>query len=261
MDESQLLALFDQDQRIDIQYPDTRREVTPTVVRYVAKIPGEEGSVIYSHLDDASVEAAIQEQIDYFESLGQDFEWKLYDHDRPADLKDRLVAHGFLVEEAEAVLVLDLERAPDLLWQPVKHDIRRIAAPEKLSDVRRVEEQVWDEDFSWIGLYLGAALREHADQMSVYAAYIDEKPASAAWVYFPQHSQFASLWGGATLIGARKQGLYTALLALRAQEAKARHVRYLTVDASPMSRPILEKFGFELIAWTFPCKWKRKADQ
>jgi hypothetical protein len=45
----------------------------------------------------------------------------------------------------------------------------------------------------------------------------------------------------------------------RAQEAKARQVSYLTVDASPMSRPILEKFGFEMIAYSYPCKWKLKS--
>jgi len=44
-------------------------------------------------------------------------------------------------------------------------------------------------------------------------------------------------------------------LAVRAQEAKARQVRYLKLDASPMSRPILEKFGFELITYTHTCKW------
>lgn len=79
-----------------------------------------------------------------------------------------------------------------------------------------------------------------------------------AWVYFPKHSQFASLWGGSTVSGFRRQGLYTALLAVRAQEASARGVRYLTVDASDMSRPILEKFGFEVIAHAYPCKWTAK---
>jgi predicted acetyltransferase len=95
--------------------------------------------------------------------------------------------------------------------------------------------------------------------MSVYVAYVNQQPASAAWVYFPKQSQFASLWGGSTISGFRKQGFYTSLLAVRAQEAKARKRRYLTVDASPMSRPILEKFGFEMIAYSYPCKWKVKS--
>jgi predicted acetyltransferase len=88
---------------------------------------------------------------------------------------------------------------------------------------------------------------------------MNEQPVSAAWIYFPNHSQFASLWGGSTLDGFRKQGFYTALLAVRAQEAKSRQVKFLTVDASPMSRPILEKLGFEMIAYSYACKWKCKA--
>jgi hypothetical protein len=40
------------------------------------------------------------------------------------------------------------------------------------------------------------------------------------------------------------------------QEAPQRGYRFLTVDASPMSRPILEKMGFQLIALSWPCQWK-----
>ncbi len=173
----------------------------------------------------------------------------------PPDLKERLAAYGFVVGEAEALLVLDLEDAPEILWQPVHHHVQRIFTLEKLADVQTVEEQVWGEDSSWVIDYLGGAFSKYPKQMSVYAAYVDEQPASAAWIYFPKNSQFASLWGGSTLSGFRRQGLYTALLAVRAQEARDRQVRYITVDASPMSRSILEKFGFEWIANSYPCKW------
>jgi hypothetical protein len=195
----------------------------------------------------------------YFESIGQDFEWKLYDYDQPPDLKERLGSAGFVVEEAEAILVLDLAEAPERLWQPVRYTVRQIVDPEKLVDVQAVEQQVWNEDASWVLDFLGDTLRTHPEQMSVYVAYVDEQPASAAWIYFPAHSQFASLWGGATIRRFRQQGLFTALVAVRAQEAKARQVQYLTVDAMPMSRPILEKHGFELIAYSYPCKWKRQS--
>ena len=95
--------------------------------------------------------------------------------------------------------------------------------------------------------------------MSVYVTYIEGQPVSTAWIYFTKQSQFASLWGGSTLKNFRGRGFYTALLAVRVQEAKSRNVRYLTVDASPMSRPILEKFGFEMIAYACPCKWELKS--
>jgi len=262
MNKSQMIALYDQDQRKDVEYPKMRREITPNVVRHIDTSDFGKGIISYSQLlNEANADDTIREQVSYFEIIGQDFEWKLYDYDQPSDLKERLGAYGFIVEEAEAIMVLDLEDAPETFWQPVRHNIQRIISPEKLVDVQSVEQQVWNEDSSWVLHFLGDALRHYPEQMSVYVAYIDEQPASAAWIYFPKHSQFASLWGGATVSRFRKQGLFTALLAARAQEAKARQVRYLTVDAMPMSRPILEKLGFEMMAYSYPCHWKRKPQE
>lgn len=210
-----------------------------------------------SQLDESNVDATIRDQVRFFEIIGQDFEWKLYSYDPPADLKERLGSYGFTIEEAEAIMVLDLADAPEIFWQPGDQDVRQITDPERLVDVLPVQQQVWEEDFSSLIEYLGETLRKYPERMSIYVAYVNGQPASAAWTYLPKHSQFASLWGGSTVSGFRKQGLYRALLAVRAQEARARWVKYLTVDASPMSHRILEKYGFEMIAYSYPCKWKR----
>ncbi|MCG8350891.1 MAG: GNAT family N-acetyltransferase [Chloroflexales bacterium] len=256
MNKAHIIALYDQDQRKDLVYPNMRREVTPTVVRHIDTSDIGEGTITYSQLHEANADDVIREQVSYFESIGQDFEWKVYDYDTPPDLKERLESHGFSVAEAEALVVLDVAEAPEILYQPVRHHVQRIIIPEQLADVQTVEQQVWGEDSSWVVDFLGDALNNYPEQMSVYVAYVDAQPASAAWTYFPENSQFASLWGGATISSFRKQGLYTSLLAVRVQEAKARQVNYLTVDAMPMSRPILERFGFEMIAFSYPCTWK-----
>jgi GNAT superfamily N-acetyltransferase len=255
---SQLRALYDQDQRIDVVYPDARREATPDVVRHVSTVEGGGGHILYSRLDEEDVQRIIGEQIAYFEDLNQSFEWKLYDYDTPSDLKERLVAFGFEVDEPEAIMVLELARAPEALLQPLQHTVRQIARIEELEDVLRVESQVWDQDFADLKRYLASTMRQHPERMSIYVAYVDREPACTGWIYFPQGSRFASLWGGATLEEYRGQGLYTSLLAVRAQGAKARGLGFLTVDASPMSRPILEKHGFEMIAYAYPCKWTVK---
>lgn len=257
MDRSQILALYDQDQRKDMEHPGLRREVTPHVVRHVSLSGVGGGLVSYSQLTAANAQDIIREQIRYFESIGQDFEWKLYDHDQPSDLIDRLRSQGFTVEGAEAIMVLDLHHTPDSLRRPVHHAVRRITDPAALVDVQTVRRQVWGEDTSGQGDYLAGALRQAPDQMSVYVAYVGDQPASAAWIQFAQHSQFASLWGGSTVPAFRHRGLYTALVAVRTQEALARQARFLTVDALPTSRPILEKLGFETIAMSHPCQWHR----
>jgi hypothetical protein len=165
MIKSQMIALFDQDQRKDVEYPGSRREVTLNVVRHIDTSGSGEGMIIYSHLNEANAEEIIHEQITYFESIGQDFEWKVFEHDQPPDLKERLSSYGFEVEGAEAIMLLDLEDAPKILWQPVLHNIQRITSPERISDILGIEQQVWDEDFSGLGHYLRAALTNYPEQI------------------------------------------------------------------------------------------------
>ena len=91
---------------------------------------GSQGQLADDQLGDGGDLAGVElgeQPIALFEHLGQDFEWKLFEHDRPSDLKERLEGHGFLVEEAEAIMVLDLAEAPLVLWQPV--DGGRIDVP------------------------------------------------------------------------------------------------------------------------------------
>jgi hypothetical protein len=140
MNKSQIIALYDQDQRKDVAYPNMRREVTPNVVRHIDTSGTGEGIITYSQLNEANVEDTVREQVSYFASIGQDFEWKVYDYDRPSDIKERLGSYGFMVEEAEALVVLDLEDAPETLWQPVRHNVQRILDPEKLADVQTIEQ-------------------------------------------------------------------------------------------------------------------------
>lgn len=256
MDE--IRALYDRQQRLEIDYAGVRREVTPQVVRLV-DVPNRRGTLIYSQLDEASADAVIEQEIDHFKRLGlaEHFEWKVFDYDQPADLKDRLAARGFAAEAPDAVLILDLTAIPPALTAPVTHDVRRIHDAAQLEDVRSVMNAVWgDDDNSGIIDTLAATLRDKPEELSVYAAYVDGIPACAAWIDFHARSEFSGLWGGSTLPAYRKRGLYTALVAERAQEAIGRGARYLTIDASPMSRAVLEKFGFQLMAYAYECNYR-----
>jgi GNAT superfamily N-acetyltransferase len=257
VDVTQLLDLHDQYQRIEVEYRAMRREATPDIVRHVALKHGH-GMVLYSRLTDTNVDRVIAEQIACFDQLGQDFEWKTYDHDTPVDLKDRLRAHGLEAEEPEALLVLDIEAAPAILLQPVMLDVRQITDPDRLEEYRQVQEKVWDEQVDWQIAALRDDLINDPDHVSVYIAYAAGVPVSAARIDFHDDNPFAGLWGGSTLAEYRGRGYYTALLAARLQEARRRGVRFLAIDASPMSRPIVEKNGFQFLTFTQPFKWQVK---
>lgn len=255
MDKTELLEIFTRQQRIEVDYPDVRREVDGTVIRHIS-LTGEDGFVIYSRLDEASAEAAISAQIARFEEIPQDFEWKVYDYDSPKDLIDRLRRRGFEIDEPEALLVLDLDAAADLLARPLPPSLARITDPGGVDAVEAIENAVWGSDHHDLGERLKRDLQQHPEMVSVYLSYQGQTPASAAWTYFHAGSRFASLWGGSTLPQFRRQGHYALLLAARAQEARARGFSLLTVDASPMSRPVLEKHGFQVLASSTPCKWR-----
>jgi GNAT superfamily N-acetyltransferase len=257
MTTKEILELYDREQRRDLQIMDVRREVSENVIRHVNLGRGE-GFIAYANLTNENVDATIREQIAYFEKLGQDFEWKYYSHDRSEDLLEHLRRHGFDIEDREALLVLDLNQLPEKLQQPITHDIRLLKESRKLEDVLTVEASVWKNDQTDIVAYLAKNMQTQPEMLRVYVAYVDDKPVSSGWMFFHEGSGFSSLWGGSTVKEYRGHGLYTALVALRAREAIKRGASFLTVDASPMSQPILENLGFQFLAYTYPCKWKIK---
>lgn len=260
MEREGMLALFDREQRIDIEYPDTRKERRPHVIRYVSETDGPH-FILYSDLRGVDVDAVIAEEQTYFGPLGV-LEWKVYAHDEPADLRERLAARGFELEEEETVLVLDVQdrarwaaAARALAGQPEEVSVHKLQSSAQLADVQRIEEAVWQEDFGWLQERLGADMVV-PDYLSIYVAYVDGEPACAGWIYFHARNQFATLFGGSTTPDQRRRGLYTAVLAARLREAAARGYHFVTTDASAMSRPILERVGFEALTTTWPCVWE-----
>ena len=256
MNVKQILALYDEEQRMSIEYPGLRREATEHAVRHVDLL-GTDSVIVYSNLDANNADRVIQDQLSHFEKLGHDFEWKYYEHDSPPDLKHRLASSGFEVGEAESIVALDLQYMPETLTRPAIHDVRRITDVKQLDEVMIIQKEVFqtDED-SLTRRQIEHEMQTVPDSISVYVVYVDEQLVASAWIRFTPASQFASLWAGATLADFRRKGIYTALLAVRAQEALKRGKRFLTVDAGPMSLPILKKLGFQLLTVSYPCQWR-----
>lgn len=261
MDHQQIRRIYDRYIRRETDYPNFTREDLPGIVRMTPKRDDDRGFIAYSLLDEGNVQAAIDAQIAYFEELGFDFEWKLYDYDPPTDLKERLSRRGFEIGEDEAILFFDLKNLPEQLRSPVQADVRRLEPDEPLDDVLTIQNEVWKIDHSSIVRRLKRTQEEHNELISIFVAYVDGEPATAGWIEYYPGKPLAGLWGGSTRADFRGKGLYKALLAKRAQEALQRGVAYLTVDASPMSRPILERIGFQLVAISNPCVWQVKNKQ
>lgn len=260
MDPEAIRALYDEDERQNAAPPGMRREHEGGVTRliHVAE-PRAKCFIPHSALDARTAEAAIAREVAYFAALGRTVEWKLYDYDQPVDLGLRLARQGFAPGEVDTILALALADAPTSLTAVETAAVRRVAGPDDLEAVRRVLAEVWDKDFDWFKPRMSRLMA--AGYALVYLAELDGETAAASWLLLEPGSRFAGLWGGSTRAAFRGRGLYRAMLAARAREAAARGRLFLTIDAGEMSRPIVERQGFAVIATAQEYVWSPPQSQ
>ncbi len=245
-----MLAAFDEQIR---RHPsgDGRVEQDRGVIRCVSGAGGWNG-VTWSELDAAEADAAIDAQIVRFAEVSAPWEWKHYSYDQPPDLPQRLVAAGFTREPAETLLVaeigdLELDAPP-----PAGVELRAVVDQAGIDALVSVHDEVFGVDHSALGAVLSRSLTKEPRRVEALLAVAGETPIAAGRVQFHPGTDFAGLWGGGTLPAWRGRGVFRSLVARRAAMASARGARYLQVDASPDSRPILERIGFVELATTTP---------
>jgi len=225
----------------------------------LVRVVGQERGFISAPRDTgargADLDRLITRQRDYFAARGEAVEWKTYGYDEPADLPGRLRAAGFVPEDPETVVVAlttAIAAAPVL---PDGVTIRQVTADKDMRRIGAMESEVWHTDREWTGEHLIREIAAAPDDYIVLTAEAAGRVVAAGWLEMRPGSQFAGLWGGATLAEWRGRGIYRALVARRAQLAAARGVRYLQVDASSDSAPILRRLGFQPLTTTTPYVW------
>jgi RimJ/RimL family protein N-acetyltransferase len=252
VDRVAVLAEFDHQMRRDpAPEPEESIEREDHLTRIVAHGDGWSG-VVWSDLAGPDANNAIEAQVARFAGTARTWEWKHYSHDRPADLPERLRTAGFAAEPPETLLVaeiadLDLAAAP-----PAGVRLVPVTDAAGAAAVVQVHDQVFGGDHAAIGAAIMAARDRQPHPIEAVVAFAGETPVCAARVEFPAGRDFASLWGGGTLPAWRGRGLFRSLVAYRARLARDRGYRYLQVDASADSRPILARLGFTELARTTP---------
>jgi hypothetical protein len=219
------------------------------------------GWVLYRDLDGlegAALDALIARQIEVFRERGQRCEWKYHGHDLPPDLPGRLLAAGFQPEPQETVVIASVDAIAGEPVVPGGVTIREVTTRADLERIDVLETAVWGEDDQGEAGYadfLEAELAVDPDALRIIVAEAGDSVVCAAWVRFEQGTDFATLFGGATLREWRRRGIYRATVVYRANLARERGFRYLETDASDDSRPILERLGFVPVTTTTPFVW------
>lgn len=230
-------------------------EILPHITR-ISDGSGSHHSVIFSSLTEQNADEIIGEVINHYRKLGAEFEWKVYAHDRPADLLDRLRQRKFEIGPLESVLTLDLSNPPGWINAPMEHSVTRVDRIEDVALFRIAAEAIFGKDYSYTANALEESIRAGSTQHRGYIAMEDGRAVSIGRLYTHPRSAFGGLYGGGTLKTHRGRGFYRAVIAARAHDAIRLGARYLIVDALPTSRPILLRLGFEHVTDTWPCVWR-----
>jgi GNAT superfamily N-acetyltransferase len=144
------------------------------------------------------------------------------------------------------------DRGQAVEWKTRGHDL-----PADIEARLRAAGFGLGEDWSWLADDLVTRIASAPADTVVFAVRDEAtgQVVSAAWLVCYPGTDFAGLWGGSTLAAWRRRGIYRALVAIRAQRAAVRGVRYLEVDASNNSAPILRQLGFRAVTTTTPYVW------
>ncbi|EGR1894382.1 GNAT family N-acetyltransferase [Vibrio vulnificus] len=223
------------------------KESDSNLTKFVSK--DRHGSYIsFFDFDESLTESIVKEQLAYFGQRKLCFEWKTYSTDKPSNIGSVLLANGFEQEDTESFMVLDLSKTANEFFD--ESQITEVFDSQGIRDAIKVQEQVWGGDFEWQYNYLMSIKEQSPDSVSIYVVYVNRQPVTSAWLTFNGTSPFAGIWGGSTIKEFRGNGYYTLLLNKRIAEAKSKGVKYLIIDASDMSKPIVSKRGFEVVATT-----------
>ena len=202
--------------RLDFERRSTGEPCLQGDVVRECSLDGSECFIVYSHCTTTQeVDEVIHNEISLAEERKYILEWKVYDHDTPLELKDRLLAAGFKPGPAESLMVLPVKEEALAAFEAPAYDLKHIDDSARLDDVAAISREIGRTNVDDEKRRLALTLRDAPDQMSVYIAYIDGEAVACGRIYFKENSEFAELCGGRTKTTRRNQGLYTALVAAR----------------------------------------------
>jgi hypothetical protein len=170
--------------------------------------------------------------------------WNVGSSATPVDLVDRLVAHGLVPEDHAAALVAVDEppRAPDGV------EARRVRNLEEFELAEAIMARVFRDEPPEPGAEERFEREREGQGARDYLAFADGEPVGAGRMFMQDGDPAAVLVAGGVLEHARGRGAYRALVRARWEDAAVAGFHALTVQAGPMSRPVLERSGFTTVA-------------
>jgi GNAT superfamily N-acetyltransferase len=171
-------------------------------------------------------------------------QWEVGSAARPPGLVSLLLARGLILDSDPVAIALVLTReppppGPGLTTCAVQsYEEYAVAKEVQIAAFEPPADQVASER---------AGLRDEWDSAPrlMHAVWLGDDMVSAGSCAPTPHG--LALFGGATRPDARGRGAYRALVHARWEEARSRGLSALLTQGGAMSRPILERLGFEAV--------------
>jgi hypothetical protein len=191
------------------------------------------------------IDDAIEEVRSLLRERGREkTQWEVGSSAEPRDLVERLLERGLIRDRDPYAVALVLTREPPP--PPPAIVARRVETFDEYATAKAVQWEAFDmpaDEVEEMREQLPEWWRETTNVM--HAAWLDGEIVAAGTAAPTEHGLL--LYGGATLAQARGRGAYRALLHARWQEAVRNGTSALITQGGSMSRPILERLGFERV--------------
>lgn len=230
----------------------------------LVRFAGGRGFVTYPHLDGTEAEPVAQLVMRVLDHYRDDpeithVEWKTRGHDRAPGLHEALLQNGFERQEPEAIMIGRAQLLDVDARLPAGVTLRRVTEEDDVRAMAAMQDMVFDGSISEESAPALLHRLALGDGMELWVAEADGQVVSAGRLEPVAGTDFAGIWGGATLEAWRGQGIYRALTTARARSALAAGKTLLHSDSTAYSRPILERSGFLKVSTTTPYHWRRLA--
>jgi hypothetical protein len=266
-DPAVLLRAYDEQLREEAEVPSaiTVDRLGPLVL---ATYLGGRGFITYRSLDtpdapatDASVRELVGQALAHYEARPDiaTVEWKTRAHDHAPGLHDALVEHGFTPDDPESIMIGEASLLAVDVALPEGVAVRRVTDEDEVRAMTAMQGEVFGDEPAELKAMVEQILHRlrTRDDMEMWVAEHAGRIVSAGRLEPVADTEFAGIWGGATLPEYRGKGIYRALTAARARSAIGHGKRYINSDSTEFSRPILERSGLVKGSTTTPYEWRR----
>ena len=251
MNPADLLALYDETMRKNAHPAGMCGERASRVSRYTTGTASQR-YIMWHDFAAADAAKAVDEELLSVQGHAHVLMWKLYGHDTARDaLRDALLAQGFeendhstLMMVSVALLVESLAMVATADSQSL--DVRQLTTAKHLDAYQNIWDSVWPDapNSRYVNDYRILIERNEPGILFFAGFATSDNPVTSGYMFHHPGGAIALLCGGTTKAAWRRQHGYTSMVAVRAQAALDRGAKYLAVEASPNSKPILERLGF-----------------